>query len=325
MLLVSCACLPGIAAQCYFFGFGVLTNLLYCVTACLGFEALCCRLQSKNMYKTLSDNSALLTAVLLAISLPPYLPFWMCAFASLFSIVIAKHIYGGLGCNPFNPAMTGYAATLLSFPIAMTRWKTPVGLDGAYSIKDGVSQSLGFGELADAVTGATPLEIVRENQAILLEELNRQTPLFSEASFSAYGWEWVSLTFLAGGLWMLYRGIIRWHAPLSMLIAVVITSILFYDGGSSTSGGSPLFHLLNGATLFGAFFIVTDPVSGATSQRGRIVFAALVGFLVVVIRVKGYYPDAVAFAILLGNFSVPIIDRYSRPRAYGTQLKEQKP
>ena len=320
MWLVALACLPGILAQLWFFGFGIISNLIFCCGFCVLCEALCDHFRKNDLGASVRDYSAILTGVLLAISLPPYLPFTVCAFASLFSIVIAKQLYGGLGCNPFNPAMTGYAACLISFPVPMTRWIMPGSSSEALSVADGTKQAILLDAIPDSVTGATPLEIVRENDSQLLEDLYSSTALFNEASLSTVGYEWVSIAFALGGGWMLYRGIIRWHAPISMLVAVLVTSALFYDGGSSTSGGSPLFHLLNGATIFGAFFIATDPVSGATSQRGRILFGALVGCLTVLIRVKGYYPEGIAFAILLGNFAVPIIDKYSRPRAFGTKL-----
>ena len=127
----------------------------------------------------------------------------------------------------------------------------------------------------------------------------------------------LSVAFLAGGAWLLYRRIFTWHAPVAMLAALALMAALFHDGGSSASGGSPLFHLLSGATMFGAFFIITDPVSSAVSVRGRLVFGALIGVLVYLIRVWGNYPDAVAFAVLIANFAAPFIDHYTQPRTYG--------
>ncbi len=148
-----------------------------------------------------------------------------------------------------------------------------------------------------------------------MEDLWAQTPQFGR--WAGIGWEWVNLAFLAGGLWLLYRRIFTWHAPVAMLASLTLMSALFYAGGSSSSGGSPLFHLLSGATMFGAFFIVTDPVSSAVSVRGRLVFGALIGVLVYLIRVWGNYPDAVAFAVLIANFAAPFIDHYTQPRVYG--------
>ena len=137
--------------------------------------------------------------------------------------------------------------------------------------------------------------------------------------WAGIGWEWANLAFLAGGAWLLYQRIFTWHAPVAMLASLSLMAALFYDGGSSASGGSPLFHLLSGATMFGAFFIVTDPVTSAVSVRGRLVYGALIGVLVYIIRVRGNYPDAVAFAVLIMNFAAPFIDHYTQPRTYGHQ------
>ena len=156
---------------------------------------------------------------------------------------------------------------------------------------------------------------------LLVEDLWRQNPQFGR--WAGVGWEWANLAFLAGGLWMLYLRIFTWHAPVAMLASLGLLAAIFYDGGSSASGGSPLFHLLSGATMLGAFFIVTDPVSGATSTRGRLLFGIGVGILVYVIRAWGGYPDGVAFAVLLMNLAAPTIDYYTRPRTYGHAKAER--
>ena len=137
------------------------------------------------------------------------------------------------------------------------------------------------------------------------------------------GWEWANIAFLLGGAWLMYRKIFTWHAPVAMLLSLAVMASLFYDGGSSASGGSPLFHLLSGATMFGAFFIVTDPVTSAVSVRGRLIYGALIGVLVYIIRVKGNYPDAIAFAVLIMNFAAPFIDHYTQPRTYGHNREKE--
>ena len=164
---------------------------------------------------------------------------------------------------------------------------------------------------------ATPLDLLKQNNALLVEDLWTQNPQFGR--WAGIGWEWANIAFLAGGAWLLYQRIFTWHAPVAMLASLSLLAALFYDGGSSASGGSPLFHLLSGATMFGAFFIVTDPVTSAASLRGRLIYGALVGALVYIIRVRGNYPDAVAFAVLLMNFAAPFIDHYTQPRTYGHQ------
>jgi electron transport complex protein RnfD len=313
MRLVLLATLPGVAALVYYFGPGVLFNLLIGAVTALACEALALRLRQRPVLGTLGDYSALVTATLLCIALPPYAPWWLVVLGVSFSILVAKHLYGGLGYNPFNPAMVGYVVLLISFPVYMTRWVAPRSLaDSAPNGSEALFSGLGF----DAVTMATPLDLMRRNDSQLLADLYAANPQFG--FFGGVGWEVVNLAFLAGGLWLLYRRVFTWHAPVAMLVALALCATLFYAEGSSASGGSPLFHLLSGATMFGAFFIITDPVSSAVSNRGRLVFGALIGVLVYAIRVRGQYPDAVAFAVLIANFAAPFIDHYTQPRVYGT-------
>ncbi len=169
---------------------------------------------------------------------------------------------------------------------------------------------------------ATPLDVLKQNNTELLQELWDKTPQFG--TWAGLGWEWANIGFLAGGLVLLYKKIFTWHAPISMLLALTIMSSIFYDSGSSASGGSPLFHLLSGATMLGAFFIVTDPVTSAVSNRGRMIYGALIGVLIYVIRMWGNYPDAVAFAVLLMNFAAPLLDHYTQPRTYGHSKAEHR-
>jgi electron transport complex protein RnfD len=319
MQLVLLATLPGVAALVWFFGFGVLVNIVLACAFALAFEAIAMRLRGRPALFYLRDCSALVTATLLAISMPPYAPWWLILIGMFAAIVLAKQLYGGLGYNPFNPAMVGYVVLLISFPVEMTRWLAPAGLDAApgLGLAEGLQKSFGLlgAERLDAVTAATPLDLFRASEGVLMADLWAGSEQFGR--FGGYGWEWVNAGFLVGGLYLLYRRVFTWHAPLSMLASITLLSLLFYDGGSSASGGSPLFHLFTGATMFGAFFIVTDPVSSAVSTRGRIVYGALIGALVYIIRVWGNYPDAVAFAVLLLNFAAPFIDHYTQPRTYG--------
>jgi len=209
---------------------------------------------------------------------------------------------------------------LISFPVEMTRWAAPTELLGttpALSFTDSLRIAFGFVDAArlDALTMATPLDLMRQNTSLTVSELWNARPQFG--NWGGIGWEWVNAGFLAGGLYLIWRGIFSWHAPGGMLLGLAIMATLFYDGGSSASSGSPLFHLFSGASMFGAFFIVTDPVTSATSQRGRLIFGLAVGVLVYVIRTWGNYPDAVAFAVLLMNFAAPFLDHYTQPRTYG--------
>lgn len=325
MRYVLLATLPGLVALTWHFGWGTLINIAIAATVALATEATIVALRKRPVIFYLGDYSALVTAVLLGLALPPLAPWWLTAIGAFFAIAIAKHVYGGLGFNPFNPAMAGYVMLLISFPVAMTTWVTPrdllpagVDLPSLWQSLQLVLPLLGSPDLAlDGVTGATPLDSFKHSSGLLVEQFYAATPLFNQAEIAGYGWEWVNLGFLAGGLWLLYKKVFTWHAPVAMLAALTLMAGLFYDGGSSTSGGSPLFHLFSGATMLGAFFIVTDPVTSAVSTRGRLVYGACIGLLVYVIRAWGNYPDAVAFAVLLMNFAAPFIDNYTVPRTYG--------
>lgn len=328
MQLVLLACVPGIIALTLSFGFGTLTNIALSSLFCLAFEAAFLTIRKRPVAFYLNDYSALVTAVLLGIALPPYSSWWLILVGCFFAIVVAKQLYGGLGYNPFNPAMVAYVVLLISFPVDMTRWvldsqTLPEGL----SLPDliiAIKWVFTGPETAwiDAYTGATPLDIVKQNNALTLDTLYSTESIFAEGRWAGSGWELANLGFLAGGIFLLYKKIFTWHAPISMLIALTVLSALFYDGGSSSSPGSPLFHLLSGATMLGAFFIVTDPVSSAVSTRGRIIYGACIGALVFIIRAWGNYPDAVAFAVLLMNFAAPFIDYYTLPRTYGHEKAE---
>jgi electron transport complex protein RnfD len=202
----------------------------------------------------------------------------------------------------------------------MTQWAAPSTalIDGqsAVGIIEGL-QKIWLGTPIDGYTAATPLDILKQNNSLLLEDVYAADPTLAAGLWAGAGWEWVNLGFLAGGLFLLYKRVFTWHAPVSMLVALSVMATLFYDGGSSTSGGSPLFHLLTGATMLGAFFIVTDPVSSAVSNKGRLVYGACIGVLVFVIRNWSNCPDGIAFAVLLMNFAAPFIDYYTLPRTYG--------
>lgn len=326
MKLVLLATLPGALALSYFFGWGVWINLLLASATAIGAEAAILAIRKRPISFYLRDHSALVTAVLLALSLPPLAPWWLVVTGTLFAIIIAKHLYGGLGYNPFNPAMVGYVVLLVSFPVEMTQWLNPRPLLAEGVSHPGILESIAAvfagGSTAvnatlDAITGATPLDLFKHNTGLLVEQFYQQEPLFSEGRWAGVGWEWVNVAFLLGGIFLLTQKIFTWHAPVGMLAMLFLMALLFHDSGSSTSHGSPVMHLLSGATMFGAFFIVTDPVTSATSNRGRLIYGAMIGLLVFVIRAWGNYPDAVAFAVLLANFAAPFIDYYTLPRTYG--------
>jgi len=319
MRLVLYATLPGAFTLAYFFGVGVFFNLLIASVSALAFEAAVLKLRNRPIGFYLQDYSALVTAFLLALSLPPYCPWWLVVVGSFCALVLAKQLYGGLGLNPFNPAMVAYVILLVSFPIPMTQWATPITLEGAHAVS--ISEALNkifAGQAIDGYASATVLDVMKQNSSLALEEIYQSEPLLKSGYLASAGWEWVNIAFLIGGLFLLYKRIFSWHAPISMLLALAAMAAIFYDNGSSNSGGSPLYHLLSGATMLGAFFIVTDPVSSAVSKKGRIIYGAAIGVLIYVIRVWGTgYPDGVAFAVLFLNFAAPFIDYYTTPRTYG--------
>lgn len=315
MQAVLLATLPGVAVMTWFFGPGTLVNILFGSVVAMAMEAAALALRGRPILRTLDDHSAMVTASLLCISLPPYSPWWLIVIGMGSAIWLAKHFYGGLGYNPFNPAMVGYVVLLISFPVQMTAWAPARGAGVELPSFFDALRACFAPHSYDAVTMATALDVVKQNSGLTLEALWQEAPQLGR--WAGAGWEWVSLTFLAGGLWMLKKRLFTWHAPVGMLVSMTLLSALFYDDGSSASNGSPLFHWLGGATMFGAFFIITDPVSSAASNRGRLIYGALIGALVYIIRVAGNYPDAVAFAVLIMNFAAPFIDHYTQPRTYG--------
>ncbi|MFT5710048.1 MAG: electron transport complex protein RnfD [Halioglobus sp.] len=316
---VLLALIPGVIVLTNFFGFGTLVNIIWGCTLAIAFESLALLLRGRPPVFYLKDLSAVVTATLLCVALPPYSPWWLIAVGIASAILIAKHFYGGLGYNPFNPAMVGYVVLLISFPLQMSSWSPPRGAGEVPGLMQALQACFSPASF-DGVTMATPLDILRQNNSMLIKDLWKQTPQFGR--WGGLGWEWANIAFLAGGVWLLYQRIFTWHAPVAMLASLGLMASLFYDGGSSASGGSPLFHWLSGATMLGAFFIITDPVTSAVSLRGRLIYGALIGVLIYLIRVWGNYPDAVAFAVLIMNFAAPFIDYYTQPTSYGHRSEE---
>jgi electron transport complex protein RnfD len=326
MLPVAAALVPAALVHGWYFGPGLFLNLIVAIAAALGGEAIALRAAAKPIRPFAGDGSALVTAVLIAFCVPPMTPAWVTAAGTLFAIVVAKHAYGGLGYNVFNPAMAGYAMLLIAFPAQMAGFPGPQGASGAVpGGADSVWRVFFAADLrtalaaVDAVTTATPLDTLKSGlgQMQMVSEITadgRREGIFS--SLHGRGWDAVSLAYLAGGMWLWFRGIISWHAPAGVLASVLVLSAVFHGADADAHAG-PLFHLLAPSTMLCTFFIVTDPVSGATSPRGRLVFGLGTGAMAFAIRTWAGYPDGIAFAVLLLNLLVPIIDRYTRPRVYG--------
>ncbi|MCF7982035.1 MAG: electron transport complex subunit RsxD [Pseudomonadales bacterium] len=322
MLLVMLATLPGLTMLTYFFGWGSLINIVWAGIVALCTEAIILTLRGRSLGFYLRDYSALVTALLLGLALPPSVPWWLTLIATSFAIIIAKHLYGGLGNNLFNPAMIGYALVLIAFPLEMTSWLAPKSLTAMPGeIPSFITSLTSFFSVTkvdsfDVMTMATPLDSFKHKGALTAAELWAKEPILSPKSWQS--WQYISLGYLMGGLYLLYRKVFTWHAPISMLAVMAAMSALFwwYDPNQYAS---PQLHLLGGATMLGAFFIVTDPVTSATSVKGKLYYGACIGLLVYAIRTWGNYPDAVAFSVLLMNFAAPFIDFYTKPRTYGHQ------
>lgn len=332
MQLVMLCALPGIAMQTWHFGWGTIIHLVLASAVAIVTEATMLELRKKNIELAIKDCSALLTALLLAISIPPFAPWWITVIGVFFAIAIVKQLYGGLGFNLFNPAMAAYIALLISFPVQMTSWAPPASVAeqsqdfmDAFSIIFTQYSVEGFSVTqmrtgVDGFTMATPLDQVKtaiSHNMTYSESL--QGGIFQDGW--SIGWMWVNLAFLAGGLLLLQQRVISWHIPVSMLVSMAFFAAVF-NLLNADHYATPMHHLLSGGAMLGAFFIATDPVTAATSNKGRIIFGAMIGFWVFVIRTWGGYPDAIAFAVVIMNMAVPVIDYYTKPKPYGYVEKE---
>lgn len=320
MRQVIYALIPGTLAMTWFFGWGVLVNVILGISFAVAFEAAMVALRKRPVLITLSDSSAVVAGWLLALAIPPLAPFWVILVGCFFAMVVAKHLYGGLGYNPFNPAMVGYVVVLVSFPRELSLWPAPDGLANMALSFWQTWQAVLFARLPDglewdAITRASPLDIMRDGlvSGQTVGEI-RHSPIFG--TFSETGWEWTANLFLLGGLWLIFRRVITWHIPVAMLLSLATIAGVFWVFDPDQFA-SPAFHVFSGAAILGAFFIATDPVSAATTPLGRIYYGIGIGVLTYIIRTWGGYPDGVAFAVLLMNMAAPTIDHYTRPRIFG--------
>ena len=316
MLQVLVALLPAIAAYVWLLGPIILVQIAVAsVSAVLG-EALMLKARGKPLALFLGDGSALVTAWLVALSFPPLAPWWLVAVGALFAIVVAKQLYGGLGQNPFNPAMIAFAACIVAFPALMSTWPP---LPSAYGFFAQLQVVFGLLPQVDAMNGATPLDALKTSLKLGEGTMTVATLLANPEVFgriAGRGWEWIAAGYLVGGLFMLWRGIIRWQGPLAFIAGMSTIAGLCW-ALHPDQFADPLFHLFSGGALMGAFFIVTDPVSGCTTPRGQLFFGFAAGILAYLIRVFGGYPDGVAFAVLLLNLCAPLLDRYTQPAVFG--------
>ncbi|MEA4852002.1 MAG: RnfABCDGE type electron transport complex subunit D [Paludibacter sp.] len=296
---VIIALVPALLTGFYFFGLGALIVTLTAVVSCVLFEYLIQRFLLKGE-TTIMDGSAALTGLLLALNLPSNIPVWMIIAGSLVAIGIAKMTFGGLGNNPFNPALVGRVFMLISFPVEMTSWPRPVPFSTAY---------------LDAETAATPLAMMKGHFGELPDTLN----LFLGNMGGSMG-EVSAIAILIGLSYLLYKKIISWHIPVSILATVFIfTAIL--NRIQPEAYASPVAHLFTGGLMLGAVFMATDYVTSPMNTRGMLVYGVGIGIITVLIRVFGAYPEGVSFAILIMNAFTPLINTYIKPKRFGEKRK----
>jgi electron transport complex protein RnfD len=284
MLWVLACLVPGLAVSTYLLGLGIIANVAISVVTVFICEILNAKVRQKPLVAAW-DGSGTVTAVLLAACLPPDLAWYLVAFGAAFAVIFSKLLYGGLGHNLFNPAMVGYCALILCFPLAMSNWPP----------------------LTDGLSGATALDTLKWREGATVAEIWTAENGFGR--FAGYGYEWIAAAYLLGGIALMGLKIIKWHGPVGMLASISVLSVLFYASGGSDSFGSPLFHIFAGGTLFAAFFIITDPVTTPETDTGMLWFGAGVGVLTFIIRAVGAYPDGIAFAVLLMNALVPLYEQ----------------
>ena len=306
---VALALLPALLTSILYFGTGAIIVTATSVISCIGFEYLIQRFILKKPI-SVTDGSALVTGLLLAFNLPSNLPLYIIITGSLVAIGIAKMTFGGLGNNPFNPALVGRVFLLISFPVQMTSWPVPNGFHSGYS---------------DAVTGATPLAIIKEgikngeSLASQMEKIPSALQMFMGKMGGSLG-EVAAIALLTGFAYLLYRKIITWHIPVSVIGTVALfTSILWIINPGSNA--DPVFHILTGGVLLGAIFMATDYVTSPMNPTAMIVYGCGIGIITVIIRVWGAYPEGVSFAILIMNAFVPLMNSYIKPKRFGEVIK----
>lgn len=327
MFTVLAALTPATLFNLWMFGWPAIFLFLVTVGACVICEAICIRLGGGSVEDSLGDGSVLITGWLLAVSLPPWAPWWVGVVASVFAVCLAKHAFGGLGQNVFNPAMIGRVVVLVSFPVQMTAFvpTKPLFSEGAPGFIDSLAITFGKGVSLDGLSAASPLGFIKTELArgVTADQSILHAPGLSDLIMGFHpgsmGEASVPLV-LAGGLFLLWRRVISWHIPVAVLGTLFILGTVFnaVHPERFTSG---MFHLVTGASFLGAFFIATDYVTSPVSKKGQIIFGVGIGFLTWIIRTFAGYPEGMAFAVLLMNSLTPIIDNHFRPRAFGRTSK----
>jgi electron transport complex protein RnfD len=299
---------PAMLVTLYMFGIGALIVTAISIIACVLTEMLVQKYLIRTDI-TIRDGSAIVTGLLLAFNLPANLPWWMVVLGAVFAIGIGKMTYGGLGNNPFNPALIGRVFLLISFPVQMTSWPLPIASRMQY---------------LDAATGATPLSLMKEGirsgetVSGIMQQIPDHMQLFLGQMGGSLG-EISALALVAGFAWMLYKRIITWHIPVFTVATVFIfTGILWW--ANPDKNASPVFHILTGGLMLGAIYMATDYVTSPMTKAGMIIYAVGIGLITVIIRVFGAYPEGVAFSILIMNAFVPLINKFIKPTRFGKEV-----
>ena len=312
MLKVLLALTPGIAIYVWQIGAGILVNLALASVVAVATEAVVLKRRGRPLLPSVADLSAVVTAWLMVLCFPPVVPWWMTVIGAVIAIAAVKHLYGGLGQNPFNPAMVSYCVMIVAFPSLMSQWPPAGSLDFPAQL----ALILGGARELDAITGATALDTLRTGLRVADATVTSVMQRDAFGLFGGRGWEWIGLGYLVGGLWLLQQRVITWHLPTAFLVSLALIAGMFWaiDPGRFAD---PLFHLASGGALLAAFFIVTDPVSGATTPRGKLIFAAGIAIIAYLIRGFGAFPEGIAFGVLLMNMCVPLIDMKTQPPVFG--------
>lgn len=322
MVTVMAALAPATLFGFWLYGWPAVNLWAVSLLAAIVGEAFVLRLQERAIRPVLMDGSGVLTAWLLALSLPPYAPWWIAVLGSLFAVVVCKQVFGGLGQNVFNPAMAARVMLLISFPLEMTTWVAPSA--NAPSWLDSLSVTF-LSQPIDGMASASLLGHVKTEftRGIGLDQAltGYYAPLDALIGSRAGSMgETAALLLLVGGLFLIARRIITWHAPVAMLVGVAVPALIFNAINPEHYAG-PLVHLLSGGLMLGAFFIITDPVTSPNTVAGQLIFGLGCGLMTWIIRTWGGYPEGVAFAVMLMNAATPIIDYYVKPRIYGRDRK----
>ena len=319
---VMLALLPGIVVYTALVGVAIIVQILLACFFALLFEGLFQKLRGRSL-ASLQDGSALVTACLIALTFPPLSPWWLTVLGVFFAIVIAKQLYGGLGQNPFNPAMIAFAVCIVALPALMSQWPA----QGLYlPLSQQMEVIFGVSPRIDALTAATPLDAIKtalkmDSFTGSIQELLKSQSLYG--TFAGRGWEWVTTAYLVGGLFLVQRRVITWQVPVAFLASMTVISLICWLV-DPTRFSDPLFHLFSGGTMLGAFFIATDPVSGCATPTGKLIFGGGAGLLAYLIRVFGGFPDGIAFSILMMNICAPLIDVYTQPAIFGMRRGGKK-